>query len=143
MTGTRQDIARIGRVFAAALVLALAGAAPAWAAGGGKDAADSGSGFIGQMQVTATVMRAMRPMGMMQVDAGLLVPDATLRARVLAMGPILRAAWRGAAQDYVTRQYRPGEVPDVQAIATGLQAATDRALGRTGAQVVMISVIAR
>lgn len=108
-----------------------------------KEAAGGESGFIGQMQVTATIMHAMRPAGLLQVDAGLVVPDSALRTRVQGLGPVLRAAWRAAAQDYVNRQYTRGRVPDARLMAQSLQAATDRVVGRPGAQVVMISLIAR
>jgi hypothetical protein len=108
-----------------------------------KESAGGESGFVGQMQVTATIMQSMRPAGLLQVDAGLVVPDPILRTRVQGLGPVIRAAWRSAAQDYVNRQYTRGRVPDARLMAANLQAATDRVVGRPGAQVVMISLIAR
>jgi hypothetical protein len=126
---------------------ALTGGDPAQASGaakkGGKGGPDSPSGYLGQMQVTANLLVNNRPRGVLQVDAGIYSDNAETRAQISASGPLLRSAWRSAAQDFANRFHTVGRVPDTQMLANLLQAATDRIIGARRCRVMMVSVIAR
>lgn len=109
---------------------------------GGKGP-DSPSGYSGQMQVTANVLVNNRPAGILQLDAGLYSEIPEVRTSLNAYGAMLRAAWRGTAQDFCNRFYTRGTVPDATLLANQLQAATDRVLGPRRARVMMVSLIVR
>lgn len=109
---------------------------------GGKGP-DSPSGYSGQMQVTANVLANNRPAGILQLDAGLYSEIPEVRTSLNSYGAMLRAAWRGTAQDFCNRFYTRGTVPDSAFLANQLQAATDRVLGPRRARVMMVSLIVR
>jgi hypothetical protein len=119
---------------------AASGAAKKGGKGGGPD---SPSGYLGQMQVTANLLVNNRPRGVLQVDAGIYSDNPETRAQISASGPMLRSAWRSAAQDFANRFHTLGRVPDTQMLAGLLQAATDRIIGARRCRVMMVSVIAR
>ncbi|GBF56984.1 hypothetical protein PbB2_00641 [Candidatus Phycosocius bacilliformis] len=141
---TRRGLAR----FAGAVVVGLGGASAgaistAQAAkpvpkGGGNEA-----GFLGSNQVTASIMRQFRSIGLMQIDMGIVVSATSQRDRALAATPALRAAWRGVAQEFVNTLFIPGRVPDTIMLAQRMQAVTDRIVGPGIAKVVLLSVIVR
>jgi hypothetical protein len=108
-----------------------------------KDTGTSESGLMAQSQVTASIMRSFRPVGMMQVDVALLVTDPKLQAKVTAARPMLQSAWRSTVQEFSTNYYSPGRVPDAVLLGQRLQAATDAALGTSGARVLLASVVVR
>lgn len=111
--------------------------------GKGGKGPDSPSGYSGQMQVTANVLANNRPAGILQLDAGLYSEIPEVRTSLNAYGAMLRAAWRGTAQDFCNRFYTRGTVPDSALLANQLQAATDRVLGPRRARVMMVSLIVR
>lgn len=122
----------------AALGVSSARAAKPVPKGGGNEA-----GFLGSNQITASIMRQFRPVGLMQIDMGIVVSAIPQRERAQAATPALRAAWRGVAQEFVNSFFIPGRVPDTQILGQRMQAVTDRVVGNGIARVVLLSVIVR
>lgn len=85
----------------------------------------------------------MRPVGVFQVDMGILVPNAAQRARAASVQPVLRDAWRRTVQEFANSYITLGRVPDAVLLGQRLQAATDRVLGSGTARVLLTSVIVR
>ena len=106
--------------------------------GGGNEA-----GFLGSNQITASIMRQYRSVGIMQIDMGIVVSAMPKREQAQAATPALRAAWRGTAQEFVNSFFIPGRVPDTQILGERMQAVTDRVVGPGIARVVLLSVIVR
>ncbi len=106
--------------------------------GGGNEA-----GFLGSNQITASIMRQYRSVGIIQIDMGIVVSAMPQRERAQAATPALRAAWRGVAQEFVNSFFIPGRVPDTQILGQRMQAVTDRVIGPGIARVVLLSVIVR
>jgi hypothetical protein len=114
------------------------------AAGGGASKGSSGdSPFIAQTQIASSVLVSFQPVGIMQVDMGLYVPNQSQRARILSMQPVLRNAWRRTTQEFTNNYYVRGRVPDAALLGQRLQAATDEVLGRGQARVLLASVVVR
>ena len=132
----------ISIAIAAALVFATAGPSVAVAAGGSKSETRDAP-FIGQTQVAATIMRSFRPVGVFQVDMGILVTNPTQRARAAALQPVLRDAWRRTTQEFANSYLIPGKVPDAVLLAQRLQATTDQVLGAGSARLLLVAVIVR
>jgi hypothetical protein len=132
------------RRLAAALVLMVACAAgPALAAGKTTEKLSGSSTFLATPQITTTLVDQMRTAGVFQLDGGLEIPDATLRARAEQMMPRLRDAYRTAVVQWVNSQHRRGTVPDADSLQRRMQTTTDQILGRPGAQFVMVALIVR
>jgi hypothetical protein len=112
-------------------------------AAGGKSGGTSDSPFIGQTQIASSVVVSLRPVGLMQVDMGVYVPNASNRARVMALQPVLRNAWRRTTQEFTNSYFTPGRVPDAALLGQRLQAATDEVLGRGVGRVLLVSVLVR
>ena len=130
--------ASIGLASAAVLSATEARAAKPVPKGGGNEA-----GFLGSNQITASIMRQFRSVGIMQIDMGIVVSAMPKRERAQAATPALRAAWRGVAQEFVNSFFIPGRVPDTQILGQRMQAVTDRVVGPGIARVVLLSVIVR
>lgn len=113
-----------------------------YAAGSSKSTTPD-SPYIGQSQIAATILQSMRPVGVFQVDMGILVPNAAQRARAISLQPVLRDAWRRTVQEFANSYIAPGRVPDAGLLGQRLQAATDRVLGSGAARVLLTSVIVR
>jgi hypothetical protein len=127
------------------LLAALGEGSPdATAAGKGKEkAGPSQSGYFGQMQVTANMVRSSRNTGILQLDAGLYSRDAAAQERANGLAPVMRAQWRTTLQDFANRYHTPGRVPDAGLLATQLQAATNRVMGNRSVSVMMVALVAR
>ncbi len=142
--GTRRALATavaaatIGLAATAVLGATNAQAAKPVPKGGGNEA-----GFLGSNQITASIMRQYRPVGIIQIDMGIVVSAIPKRERAQAATPALRAAWRGVAQEFVNSFFIPGRVPDTQILGQRMQAVTDRVVGPGIARVVLLSVIVR
>ena len=76
----------------------------------------------------------------MTVETGVDTPDGALRARVAQSQPRLRAAYAAVVQQAATALL-PGAPPDVERLVAQLQAATDRTVGRTGARLLIGTVM--
>lgn len=132
------------------LALSLAVAPAAFAAsskgkGGPNDEAARritvAESYLPQFGLSATVSANYARAGMIMVDAGLDVPDATLRGKLAKAGPRVRDALRTALAEYANTHYRPGAAPDPDTIARMMQFAIDREAGQAGAKVLLANVM--
>lgn len=140
---------------AAVMVAGLATAPFASAAGGGKKAAPAGGAPISQQQkritssenyiavpgLIAAIAVDYRFSGLLQVEAGLDIPDSKARARAGQSMPRLRDSMRTAVADYVGNFYSAGAVPDPVQIKRRLQNAVDAILGPKIATVTLAVVM--
>jgi hypothetical protein len=122
--------------------LAFMGVDPAIAAGSTKSEVRD-SPFMGQSQIAVSILKSSRPIGVFQVDVGILVVNPAQRMRAQGLQPVLRDAWRGTTQEFANSYLVPGEVPDANLLGARLQTATDRILGVGSARVLFTSVIVR
>lgn len=127
-------------------------ASPAFAAGGGAPASKedakgaqrritSAETYVPASNLSSPITVDYAFAGLLVVDAGYDVPDAKLRARVVAMQPRLTDALRTALATYTYSRFRPGGAPDADRIAQTLQQAADRTLGQPGARVLLANVM--
>jgi len=126
----------LGALIAATALLA----APAFAGEGGKPKkkrVTDAEEFMEIPYLAATISDDGRVAGLLQVEAGLDIPDARLRRKAEALMPRLRDAYTDALTAYAGRLYRPGDAPDADRIAALLQSATDRVLEEEGAHVLL------
>ena len=139
-----------------ALAGALTATSPALAGGGGGgggggEASSSDEGrhrtltnsqsYVPINPLTATVQSNHRARGLLQIEAGLEIPDARLRRRAEHYMPRLRNAWVTALSVYTGMNYRFGDIPDADRIAAMLQEATDITLGEEGAEILIGMII--
>ena len=134
MTTTRRSL------FALAAGCALAAAAPALASGGGERKKGGGASFLQLPTMTASIVRSDGRRGVLTVECGVDVPDAALRTRAEQLQPRLRDQFRIVIQNFGLA-LRPGGVPDADRLARDLQATADRVLGRTGAKLLLGTVL--
>jgi hypothetical protein len=134
--------ALLGWLSVSVVAFGLIDSTTTYAAGATKSVAPD-SPYIGQSQIAATILQSMRPVGVFQVDMGILVPNAAQRARAASLQPVLRDAWRRTVQEFANSYITPGRVPDAVLLGQRLQAATDRVLGAGTARVLLTSVIVR
>ncbi|NBB64264.1 Tat pathway signal protein [Pseudomonas sp. ODNR1LW] len=121
-------------------VVATAAASTAAQASSGKSEASEASYFRLPI-ITASIMGGDGRRGVFSVEAGLDVPDATLRLRAQQSTPRLRAAYAVAAQRFANG-LRPGSVFSIDQLAAELQNATNATLGRPGARLLLGTVMA-
>ena len=91
--------------------------------------------------ITAAIIHGDGRRGVLTIETGVDVPDATLRTRAQQSAPRLRAAYNTAAQRFANG-LRPGVVPDIDQLSAALQAATNATLGRPGARLLLGTVMA-
>lgn len=120
-------------------VVATAASTSARASSGG--AAASANTYIRLPVITASILQANGRRGVLTIETGVDVPDATLRTRAQQSAPRLRAAYNTAAQRFANG-LRPGVVPDIDQLSAQLQAATNATLGRPGARLLLGTVMA-
>ena len=90
--------------------------------------------------LTATVWRSDGRRGVLTVQGGVDVQDAAFRARAAAYAPLLRDAYVRALNVYA-QGLTPGAPPDIDQLSMRLQRATDAVLHRTGARVLLGTVL--
>lgn len=122
-------------ILSAPLVLA---AGPASAAGEAKGARRDT--FVRLATLTSNLVRPGGRRGVLTVEAGVDAPDPSVHARVVATTPRLRDAFAEEVRRFGST-ILPGSVPDVERLSAGLQAATDRVVGRKGAVLLLGGVI--
>ena len=122
-----------------AVVATAAASTSARASSGG--AAPSADTYIRLPVITASILQANGRRGVLTIETGVDVPDATLRTRAQQSAPRLRAAYNTAAQTFANG-LRPGMPPDIDRLANALQAATNTVMGRPGARLLLGSVMA-
>ncbi|GEM_PF-883592 len=79
--------------------------------------------------------------GIIQVDAGIEIPNEADQARAEKMGPRLRDQLRAAVADYAALHYRAFDVPDPTRLKVLLQAAVDKTLGANKGKVYLASLM--
>lgn len=126
------------RAFLSLAALAAAAATPAKASGGGGGGGDAT--YIRIPTITANMRRPGGGVGVMTVETGVDVPDATLRTRAQQSLPRLQSAYRQAVQQQAAA-ILPGAPPDVERLVAALQAATNATLGRAGARLLIGTVM--
>lgn len=137
------------------LLMALVAAPCTQAWGSGKKAAGGGASQVSQQQkrvtssenflavpgLIAAIAVNYRFSGLLQVEAGLDIPDSKARARAGQSMPRLRDSMRTAVADYVGNFYEAGTVPDPVQIKRRLQNAVDAVLGPKTATVTLAVVM--
>ena len=124
----------------ALLGLAVAASAAAAPARASSDKSAPQASYLRLPTITANVRRHGGGRGVMTVETGVDTPDGALRARVAQSQPRLRAAYAAVVQQAATALL-PGAPPDVERLVAQLQAATDRTVGRTGARLLIGTVM--
>lgn len=120
---------------------ALAAALPAaaWASGEEKKKT-GGESYVPIQTLTAYTTRPGSRRGVMTVDCGLDIPDASLRERAELVLPRLRAAFVQVVQVYAGG-LPPGAPPNPDYLSRNLQRSADQVLGRRGARVLIGAVL--
>jgi len=93
--------------------------------------------------IYSTIHDGGKPRGLLMVELGLDVPDATLRAAVNRFLPLLRDAYVRTLLTYAATTVRPTRQPNVEDIGNRLQAITDKVMGKQGARVLMTQTAIR
>ncbi|MEI9931232.1 MAG: hypothetical protein WDM89_12000 [Rhizomicrobium sp.] len=93
--------------------------------------------------IYTTIVSDDRPVGLLMIGVGIDVPDEKLRAEADHAMPVIRDAYVRNLTAYAATQVRASRQPDVSVIADRLQRATDQALGRKGARVLLAQVAMR
>jgi hypothetical protein len=131
------------RLLAVLAVLCIAaGSARAEDAPAAKKTTQSES-YVVVEPLYATILDNARPRGLLLVEMGLDVPDATFRSRVSQSLPVLRDAYMRSLLLYAATAVRPWRQPSVEDIAGRLQAVTDQVMGKKGARVLMAQTAIR
>jgi hypothetical protein len=120
----------------------LAAALPSGADASAKAEKKKGGGesYIQLQTLTATTIRATGRRGVLTVEAGIDIPDGSLRAYANSVLPRLRAAYVQVVQIYGAG-LSPDTAPNADFLANELQRETDRVLGRKGARLLLGSVL--
>ena len=116
----------------------MAAAFPAQARSEKKSAPAGGN--LQMALATATVLRPQGRRAIMSVESTLVIADGALMERAQLSKPRLNAAFNEAVRVEASRML-PDAVPDLNALTRALQRATDRVLGRTGARVLLGTVM--
>lgn len=109
-------------------------------AAGGEKKKGGGQSFLPMPALTATVMRVNGRRGVLTVEAGLDVPDTTLRTRAEGSLPRLRDAYVRFLMAYGA-SVPAGAPPSPDIIASQLQRATDETLGKPGAKLLIGTIL--
>ena len=138
----RQSTRMLARRHFFALTLALA-AAPLGAQAAQPIEEKKKGGGISYIQfrtLTATIFRADGRRGVLTVEAGIDVPDSSLRERASISQPRLRAAYIQFLATYAG-SLTPGAPPDADYVARSLQQQTNNVLGRGGAKLLIGTIL--
>lgn len=126
------------------MMLAVLGACvmPTVAQAGPKADGDkpAAGGQLPMPLATATVLRSHGRRGIMSVESTLVIDDGALLERAKLSMPRLNAAFNEAVRVEGTR-LRAGALPDLAMLTTALQRAADTVLGRSGARVLLGTVM--
>jgi hypothetical protein len=122
------------------VVAAALFAAPAFAHAADQRKKGGGAAFIQLDTLTATVMRPGGQRGAMTVEVGIDVEDGALHARAVQSTPRLQAAYSEVLRIYAGG-LPPGAPPNADYLSQVLQRATDQALGRPGARLLLGTIL--
>ncbi|NQE65261.1 hypothetical protein [Caulobacter sp. RHG1] len=120
------------------LLVAALGATPALASAEKKE--DKAVTYFQLDPINAVVLRRDGRRGVMTVETGLEVKDATLMKRAQASTPRLRAAFAQTLMVYCAG-LRGGAAPDIDHVSRELQKAADQVLGKPGSKVLLGSAL--
>jgi len=138
----RQYCRMLRRLLIAAPLVALLAALPGAAvANGGGEKKSGGGTYLPVDTLLGTTIRANGSRGVLSVDYGLDVPDATLRTYAEQSIPRLRAAYLQTVQSYAA-SLSASTLPNAEYIAQSLQRQTDSVLGKPGAKLLLGAIIA-
>lgn len=123
-------------------LIALAGGAPATARASESTERrkSGGASYLPIAAITGTTNRAGGRRGVLSVECGLDIPDASLRARAEALIPRLRAAYGETVRIYAAG-LPPETPPNADFLARALQGQTDAVLGRRGARLLLGAIL--
>lgn len=121
-------------------LLAATAAAPARASSSEKAESKPVDAYVRFPTVTATIVRPDGRNGVMTVETGINIQDEALRVRAQQEAPRLRAAYNAVVHLAGTR-LRPGSPPDIEQLHRDLQAATNATLRRSGATLLLGTVM--
>ncbi len=108
---------------------------------GAEKKKSGGGSYIPMQTLLGTTMQGGGKRGVLSVDCGVDVPDATLRIRAEQSVPRLRAAYVQVVQAYAAG-LAPGVLPSAEYLVGALQRQTDAVLGKPGARLLLGAVIA-
>jgi len=131
-----------GLVRLSAFVVAVSFAAEGRAADAPHKTTQSES-YVAIDPIYSTILDGNKPRGLLMVELGLDVPDGVLRERVTQALPALRDAYVRSLLVYAATGIRPWRQPNVDDIASRMQAITDHLIGREGARVLMAQTAIR
>ena len=129
-----------------AFLIALAVVLPASAADKKKPAVHyitTSPSYLAVDPIYTAIVEDDKPGGLLMVGVGLDVPNKDLRAKAGRAMPVLRDAYVRSLLTFTASSVRSWRQPDVGEIADRLQHVTDRALGRTGAHLLLAQVAMR
>ena len=118
----------------------MAAALPGRALSAPKGGSGGNNPYVVIAPATGVVPRRDGRRSTLTVEMGLEVPDRDLRDRAHLSRPRLSAAYNEIVRTTASRLL-PGTPPDIEAIGRDLQAATDRVLARSGARLLLGSVV--
>lgn len=103
----------------------------------------SSPAWVSVEPVAVAVMRQNRVKGMFLIEFGLDIEDESLRAKAVAILPIMRDAWLRAMSDFAATRVRIGKQADLDALTLRLQTTTDQLLAGQGARVLLQQAVVR
>ena len=96
--------------------------------------------YVAMQTLSASITRRDGTRGVVTIDNGIDVPDATLRAYALSAQPRLRAACNRLLSNYMAG-LPGGAAPNADYLVREFQRITDTTLGKTGARVLVGSIL--
>lgn len=124
----------------AALAALVPAAARASGAKGEAKKRAGGESYLPLQPLLGTTVRSDGRRGVMSVECGLDVPDASLRTRAEQSAPRLRSAFVETIQSYA-RGLPTGAAPNADFISRTLQRQTDTILGKPGAKLLLGAIL--
>ena len=122
------------------LSLAMAAVPAVAMASGSTGGGSAQSRYTRMATLTATIIRSGGRRGVLSVEAGIDVENEDLRTRAIQAVPRLRAAYSDILRTFGAA-LAPGEVPDADRLARDLQAATNEIVGRSGARLLLGTIL--
>ena len=126
------------RRLALAAVLSLVPAVAS--AAGGEKKKGGGVTFVQVKAVSATIIRRDGSRGVITVECGVDIPNEALRERANNLHPRLRDAYAGLLQAYAGGLPKAG-LPNADYLASEMQKATDRVLGKAGGKFLIGTIL--
>ncbi len=110
---------------------------------GTKKVSESTANFLPFLPSAATIFSGYQPAGLMHFEYGLEIEDPRIRAHAAKLAPRLRDAYGRVLSQYAGSLYTPGEVPDMNYLATRMQGVTDRIIGKGKAHFLVSTLMVR